>query len=381
MKKNRTKGCLLCGARLVATPAPADGEDRPELWEHPASETCAVRLTDAFGISVDGEWHFDEDRSIRPVGAKEESSLVQVWEDTGETEYSLVPSFVSAELIVDRIFANAGLAKLGGASGDRGWSSLSAFQRCPYLWKRRYVDKVDRGVIPGAPGPTALEVGSLVHVLLAIYYSALIEAEASREYPLTPEGMRDALIAGNVTPDHVNEAWRLFYAYTAYYGADDFDPLAVEYHVVDPRTGRSCRWDLVAWKRTTTPGMPEGTYLIDHKTKSRFDAAMLRQWPNDGELIGQWDQYVTLGFEKRFGPLRGLIVNIIGRQKEPKFERVTLFPSQALLRDHRKSLKIWSAAIDSAKATGVFPRARASCVGQYGLCDQFDHCTMQDVDA
>jgi hypothetical protein len=361
----------VCEAVLIATAT-------PEFWEHPSSAICQVKLTDALGLCVDDDFILADDRSIRPIDAKSENDVVQDGDIAGfvpgEAVVQLASGFVAAEGIIDFLFQNAGLVKLGGASGDRGWSSVSTFQRCPYLWKRRYIDKVQRGALPNSPGPTALEVGSITHVLLAIYYQRIIEGDS---YPITPQQMRDGLLAGNVTPDHVNESWRLFEAYTAYYAVDEFEPLAVEHHLVDPTTNRSCRLDLVMWKDKPSPGFPPGTYIFDHKTASRFDGATLSKWRNDGELIGQWDIYKTLRLDKRFGALVGLVANMIGRQKDPRFERVVIHPSDSLLRDHRVSLKVWSAQIDLAKANKAFPRARAGCVAQHGLCDQFEHCTQE----
>ncbi|HEX7094920.1 MAG TPA: PD-(D/E)XK nuclease family protein, partial [Acidimicrobiales bacterium] len=316
-------------------------------------------------MSVDEQYLLDADRSIYLRDANTEPVPAAPEVDADAEIVYLSSAYVSAELVVDVLFENAGVPKLGGASGDRGWSSVSTFQNCPYRWKRVYVDGCREAAVPGAPGPKSLEVGSLVHVLLAIYYSKIIDST----YPLEPESFREALLKGHVTPEHVTEAWRLYEAYTLYYAHDDFVPLAVEYHLVDPRTSRSCRYDVIMRKEKPSSGLLPGTYLFDHKTMSRMDSYALSQWRNNGELIGQWELYEKLKLERRFGELVGMCANIIVKTKDPKFERAWIRPSDALLRDHRKSLAVWSAQMDLAKATNQFPRARANCVGKYGLCD------------
>lgn len=362
--KNRTKKrCLLCGAVLRATSV-------SNLWEHPKSEACAVEIADDNGMSVDDRYFFAEDRSIWEHDAGVAPAPTDLELQMGGEIVSIKSAFVPGDEATAIIFDNAGVPRLGGASGDRGWSSMSTFQRCPYLWKRRYL--MARPVAEG-PGPAAREVGSLIHTFLALYYQQIIDST----YPLGPDECKDRLLAGFVTPDHVHEAWRLYEAYRAYYLHDDFVPLAVEFHLVDPTTGRSCRYDLICRLDKPKPGLLPGTYIMDHKSTSRFDNATLSQWRNDGELIGQWELYEKLKLEKRFGPLQGLCANLIGKQKDPKFERAWIRPSDALLRDHKRSLAIWSARLDLAKAATDFPRARANCVTRFGLCDQFDHCAQE----
>lgn len=363
--KNRTKKrCLLCGATLQATSV-------SNLWQHPESETCKVTLADDDGVCADDAYFLAQDGNIWERDVKEDgdAAAAAAFDGTGEL-VSLSSAFVPCDQALEIIFSNAGVPRLGGASGDRGWSSVSTFQRCPYLWKRRYMT-----VQPPAlgPGPAALEIGGLVHTFLALHYMQVIDTA----YPLSPVRCRDSLLAAMVTPDHVHEAWRLYEAYFAYYAHDDFVPLAVEYHLVDPVTKRSCRYDLICRLDKAQAGLLPGTYLMDHKTLSRFDQNALLQWKNDGELIGQWELYEKLHLEKRFGPLQGMCANLIGKQKDPKFERAWIRPSDALIRDHKKSLAVWSARIDLAKATGDFPRARANCISKHGRCDQADHCTQE----
>jgi hypothetical protein len=363
MKQRTKKRCLLCGANLKATSV-------PNLWDHPESAKCAVRIADDYGVSADDKFYFAEDGSIWEYDDGTKPLAAEFYMEDGTEIVPISSPFVACDVALEIIFDNAGLPRLGGASGDRGWSSMSTFQKCPYLWKRRYL--VPRPVGSG-PGPKSLELGSILHTYLALYYSQIIDST----YPLSPEECHQRLLDAMVTPEIVEEAWRIYQAYIIYYHHDDFVPLAVEYHLVDPSTGRSCRYDLIARKDKPSPGLLPGTYIFDHKTRGRFDASIMTEWRNDGELIGQWELYEKLKLEKRFGPLQGLCANLIGKQKDPKFERAWIRPSDSLLRDHKRSLAIWSAKLDLAKAQGDFPRARANCVTRFGLCDQFEHCAQE----
>ena len=106
-----------------------------------------------------------------------------------------------------------------------------------------------------------------------------------------------------------------------------------------------------------------------------FDDATLDGWRNDGEVLGQIDLWEQLKLEKRFGELQGVIVNILGKQKVPDFHRTIVSPQRWQTKDHRRWMAYWSAEIDRAKALGVFPRSRAGCIGRYGKCALFDHCS------
>ena len=86
---------------------------------------------------------------------------------------------LTVEEATNKVFEQYGMPKLGGASG-KGWSYYSTMQKCWYLYKKKYVDETNRG----RPGK-ALEVGSFLHTLLAVYYSGFI----TDGYPLSPEAL------------------------------------------------------------------------------------------------------------------------------------------------------------------------------------------------
>jgi len=346
--------CFLCETEL--TPYERG------LWQHPEAEFCYVKFTDGFGIAV------DETLAMEAVEEKPENEPSEFF---SELDIRLFP-FV--EEVLDKIFAEAGLVRLGGVSSGRGWSAFSTWQRCPYLYYRRYVQPVQTSIIVPPIEPEARAIGTVIHTFLAIYYQRMIVPD----YPLTPEFVRDELIKV-ANPEIVNEGWRVFLAYALYYQDEPISPLAIEYDLKDPRTGESCRFDLIAYFKETHADRLPGTYVLEHKSASRFDDATLNGWANDGEVLGQVMLWERLGLQYRFGPLRGVIVNILGKQKEPKFHRTTVAPESWQCMQHKSDLKLTEAAIQTARATGVFPRFRAGCINRFGKCDLWENCaTVKD---
>jgi hypothetical protein len=269
--------------------------------------------------------------------------------------------FVILDDALGDVFARFDMPRLGGASG-RGWSYYSSFQRCPYFFRLRQVGARGR---PAA----ALEIGSCFHTFLALHYTWMIDSELR----LTPEVCRDELLRGGTRAEVISEAWRIYEAYASFYESDYLLPLAVEELAIDPETN-SCRYDMIATVAPGHPSVPAGTWIVEHKTAKAFTNDVLEGWWNDGEIMGQIAIWQRAKLQKRFGKLRGVIVNICGKQKIPQFHRVVI-PVQAWhMRQHADDLRVWRALIGMCEATGTWPRARASCVTRYGLCEFFRHC-------
>ena len=329
--------CLLCDVPLLPGPD-------ARTQEHPVVDDCLVRFTDAWGVAVDAVAH-------KPLAEPEQLDI---------TTYPLVD-----EVLV-KIFEVAGVDRLGGISTGRGWSSFSTFQRCPYAWKRRYVDQARPALLVESP---SLAIGTLVHTFLAVHYIRMVDPA----YPLTPESVY-ALLRGVCNPQFVEEGWRVFAGYRLFYSKELIQPLAIEYDLKDPRTGESCRYDLIAFFPEWVAGRAPGTYLLEHKTTARFDANALEGWVNDGEVIGEVALWKRLGLDHRFGKLQGVIVNLLGKQKEPQYHRTLVAPESWQIEQHLADLKRWEGLIQLARSADSFPRARNGCIGRYGRCDYWDHC-------
>lgn len=268
--------------------------------------------------------------------------------------------------VLQEIFERYKMTRLGGASG-RGWSSYATFQRCPYLYKVSYLDG-ERG-IPAK----ALEIGSAFHTFMALHYTWMLDANLA----LTPHVCRDELMNGGARPESIIEAWRVYDSYAMHYEVDYLYPLGIE-EWAQGDNGNTCRYDLIARVDEPQPGVPPGTYIVEHKTALRFTIDLLEGWHNDGEVLGQIMVWKQGKLDKKYGKLRGTIVNIAGKQKTPQFQRV-IVPAQAWhVREHAQDLRIWAAYQEMCRATDTWPRARNNCVGRYGLCSLFTHCSTNE---
>ena len=345
--------CLLCDREVSPTTV-------PHLFLHEEAQDCLVRVTDNYGISVDDKFEISGD------------DIFYRYEKADEDDERIVEvqQFTTIEDACKLIFRERGLERLGGQSTGSGWSNVGLFQRCRYAWFRRYLQPLKTenfGIVVEMP---ALAIGTLVHTLLAVYYTKMIVPG----YPLSPEDINQRVRELGCNPELYAEGWRVFCAYRLYYQYDEMQPLAIEYDLCDPRTNHSCRFDLIAYFPKEKPGFLPGTYNVEHKTSGRFDADTLEGWANDGEILGQVDLWDRLHLDKRFGPLRGVMVNLLGKQKVPLFHRTLVAPSALTIDSHRSDLRNWNAQIQHAKAINDFPRSRNNCINRYGRCGFWDHC-------
>jgi hypothetical protein len=332
--------CLLCGAPLT----PLDDQRQ----KHPEAEDCLVRFTDSWGVAISDE----------PLARGSDKVIPSMSLD--------ITFFPFVDEVLEEIFDGAGLPRLGGMSSGRGWSSFSTFQRCPFSWKLKYVDKAKPALLVESP---SLAIGSLIHTFLAVHYIRMMDDS----YPLTPEQVYQAART-KANPAFVEEGWRVFVGYRLFYLHENVQPLAIEHDLRDPRTGESCRYDMVAFYPESIAGRPSGTYIVEHKSASRFDNDTLEGWVNDGEVIGEVALWQKLGLDHRFGKLQGVVVNLLGKQKEPQYHRCWVAPESWQVDGHLDDLRRWEGLIQLARSSNNFPRARQGCIGRYGRCNYFDHC-------
>lgn len=345
--------CILCGALLGITGVEG-------ILLHPSAAHCRAVLTDEKGVSVDDQYELIAGEIFERQDAPEpDPDVLMIFEQ-----------FTPAERALLAIFDHYKVPRLGGASGDKGWSSFSTYQKCPYLWKKTYIDHRRADEEELGIEPFGRAVGSVVHTMLAVHYQKKID----KRYPITPEIIREYLHANGCNPEITVESWRLFAPYRLFYKHEFIKPLATEFHLVDPHTGQSTRYDLICEVLPGYEGREPGTYICDHKTAQRFDDATLFGWVNDGTIIQQATLWKRLGMDLRFGTLTGIIVNLIGKQKVPELHRTFVAPNRWQMDQQTHDLKIWNAQRKLAIVTDTFPRARQSCLGRYGKCDLFEHC-------
>lgn len=279
---------------------------------------------------------------------------------------------VPMDVALDRAFEHCGIEKLGGASG-KGWSRYNAFQQCPRKYYLKNIVK-ERG-----EEPKPLAVGSAFHAFMALYYFNMRRLLDDRPEVAAPSELRDFLLDSGAKVEYVQEGWRLFDAYADYYeGRDDpWIPRAVEHLVVDPATGNSCRYDVI-WEmpedRAAAHKLKAGIYIGEHKSASNLGISNREGWHLDGEVVGQIHLWERAGLHELFGPLEGVVVNIVTKTKVPQFHREVVAPFRNLVAGQARALDYWDAQMRMCQSTGYWPKALASCRNRYGLCEYFQIC-------
>jgi hypothetical protein len=292
------------------------------------------------------------------------------------------PDCIRAEEAIKRCCEYYKIPPLGGPSGI-GWSYHSAIQTCP---RKFYYNSLPIDGNDFLSVNEYFEVGSFVHFLLAIYYAKRAKRGIFLNHQFhrnvdglpSPEGVRDFLFAENVNVALLEESWGYFEGYQDHYFREDWlMPLAVEFRkeIVDENGEPfySCRYDLIA--KIIEPNdlsLPAGTYWVDHKTASRLDNVGMDYWIHTGEVNGQ--MLCWSGLDKKFGELRGSIINIIGKQKDQKFHRTPIPVQDHLTERFRDDIKYWKSQIKEHEQLKTWPRAEANCIGRYGPCDHYLKC-------
>lgn len=134
--------------------------------------------------------------------------------------------------------------------------------------------------------------------------------------------------------------------------------------------GRQMTYDV------TVPGVHTfvANDIITHNTTSRMDRSVTEGWHLDGEIVGETMLWYKANLARTYGPLQGIIVNIVTKTKVVNFHREIVSLPKAQLRRQYSDLKVWRAMEEVYRATNKWPRALAACWGRYGACEFFDEC-------
>jgi DNA gyrase inhibitor GyrI len=114
--------------------------------------------------------------------------------------------------------------------------------------------------------------------------------------------------------------------------------------------------------------------IITHNSAARLDRGVTEGWHLDGEIIGELMLYYKAKLARKYGPLTGVIVNVVTKTKAPGFHREIVTPPKSQMRRQHKDLKVWQAVEALYTTTNTWPRALAACWGRYGPCEFFNHC-------
>ena len=306
---------------------------------------------------------------------------------------------ITIDEATDRIFDVWKWPRVGGPSG-RGWSYWSSAMTCGEYFRRLH--ETENPPIE-VQHDQALQIGALFHTLEALYYggglgnayvlpnrgglvSDLVPMSGRRPRWKVPPTAADDLVAalkamcdeaGLPAPrlDIVLEAARCFDVHTNWWDRrEDVTPLGVEIFARHPRLNYTCRYDLIARVGNDDPLIPPGVYVFEKKTTKWIDEMYLEGWGMDGEILGEFLCWEESGMRDIFGPLNGIVMDVVSKGKTVECRRVVLPPRTPLVAKHERLIKLQAARVEEWRAIGWFPQNFASCYRRGGRCSQWSRC-------
>lgn len=133
----------------------------------------------------------------------------------------------------------------------------------------------------------------------------------------------------------------------------------------------SARLDLVVHDTAT-----DRLWIVEHKTARAITADLLSGYQQDMQILGQVWLFHRLVDTGSYPMLGGVIVNITTKAKQPRCERVTVYPSREHLAAFEESMQAAVALEGVYRALG-WPKALGNCTGPmryFSTCDYFDVC-------
>lgn len=262
-----------------------------------------------------------------------------------------------------------------GGGTPYGWHTFATRFQCWYKYHLSEHLKVDRFYSP------ALAVGTLLHEILATWYSTPLNKDPSAQI----ENMID-LCRNNGYEKAVEETLRLMEAYLYYWQpngkvirdskgvisrpddffAPDTEIVAVEEMLqTDTPFNYTCRMDLAIKRR-------DEIWVVDHKTARALDDSVT-DWALQGEILG----LLWLAHKRWGSQVKGLIINLIVKTKVPKFERLVFRSRPRNIEMHVNAIKALLEMQPIAEKLG-WPRNFTACNSGY-RCAYFDLCKDQIV--
>jgi hypothetical protein len=280
---------------------------------------------------------------------------------------------------IDSIIAEAcrslGIEPWGGQS-ENGWSKQSDMLRCPYRFYLKHI----RGVGPVAVGTGAgpsLEIGSVVHLLLAARYAALLPDDRYpgwRATTIDPTALLRALEVAGLPLTVSAEVERLYDGYAEKYGAEAIQPVAVEMPA-GVATRHTSRFDMVFF---IEDGIHDGLWIGEHKTMS--SATDIEDFRLDGEVMGEMLSWEISNLSEFFGaPLNGVCVNaLVKAAKVPRYQRLWIRYNEADIAKYTANRVLWIKQELFYRKENVWPKSFYGCKAGFRHCRFWEHCRTQD---
>jgi hypothetical protein len=296
---------------------------------------------------------------------------------------------VDVNAVLDSVPGMAG----GPSEGGISWHTLELFKICPY---KAYLNKV-----LGLRRKTrqhALEFGSLFHAVMFMHRSTA----AQRTY----DPCQAVVNAGGA--DLAGDVWKLCHAFLTRYAPEEsrrwayraLENNAVMWMPDEKIVGKrrrlplSCRHDSIVYLKNSDdepwPGagpMADGVWIEDLKTAGKNRYELTKAFGMDGQFLMNGLIFRNSDEIERFGPLRGVIVSIAFKHKDPSPDRSCVrlevpmqphFIDSFYHRDLKPAVlafaeKLYHPESEDAKRWPL-NRCLGACRGPYGLCPYFDLC-------
>ncbi len=186
------------------------------------------------------------------------------------------------------------------------YSALSLFRNCRKAYEARHI----KCLVPIHTDDN-LRFGTLIHDCLEQWHGGMsLEA--------VMDDIDTACAKRNVDPD-VKKAWHLARAimrnYAAKYPKEEWEVIALEKTftgpIINPETGAASRSFVLSGKVDGIVKLPDGNYILEHKTASAIDGDYLDKLWTDFQIT-LYAHYV----EKVLGiPITGIIYNVLVKAK------------------------------------------------------------------
>lgn len=254
--------------------------------------------------------------------------------------------------------------KLGGPS-EAGHSVVSTYLECPERARLQSLKLVPKVAEIDMIAPlTPLLFGSLIHGLCAYRIVAGTQAALA----LLQTDFED------LHPDDRNKAFAMISIYDQTFPLEDepFEYLGVEvpvYTEIAPGIVRTARYDGIVRHK-----LDGAIFSLEKKTASRGGATAMTSYRSQmGTQQALWNANPAL--VEKYGPMRGVIGDLLVKTQVPQAERVGPFDFSPIA---QKRLLQWMASPNYIRypvdSEGAHHRGMSLCWGKWGPCPYIDGC-------
>lgn len=191
------------------------------------------------------------------------------------------------------------------SKGILTYSALNTFRGCPRKFKHRYLDHLQP-----RQKAESLSFGSVIHSGLELWYRSV--GQSDRLWKLLD--FIDGQFSGRVGDLQEKYRWQLARAmltgYATRYPSEEFQVVEIEKvfngEIRNPETGRPSQTFVMAGKADGIVQLPDGMYLLEHKTASTIDSNYLEKLWTDTQIALYSFYLRQMGY-----PIVGIIYNVL----------------------------------------------------------------------